>query len=199
MRRDAEEHAAAAQEAFASIMDLMSLFSGGSFPGIKAEPDYRPKAFAHDGVDVSVAETKLDFSELPEAQRGAIRAMYGDSFVGHFAAIGKEMLVAFGDNSREPIGALIDAVRGKGPTMEPSPVVVAALAEARAHKESAIMVMDLASFMRVAISAFGGGQAKAPPSASALRMGIGFADGNCTMRFTIDAALIRDLKGAPPQ
>ncbi|KIG15579.1 hypothetical protein DB30_05453 [Enhygromyxa salina] len=116
---------------------------GVDMMGMKVAIDYRNDVVEHDGVGVDLYTTNIDVTSLPEDQRAMIEATNSASQSVNFATFDKFGAIATTDEDNKSMRTLIDAARGKGQALEPTPGLASALAISTERGESLFSYFDM--------------------------------------------------------
>lgn len=155
----------------------------------------RPTAFRHRRARVG-SMTMAPRKNAPREQLEAAEKVWGGGAVSSFyAVVGSSYLMTMGSGSKQAMRAAIERARTEPAEPAPLPAHLdGAVATARAHKESFLMLMDVASVLAAV-------QNSAPPPSrlEPLAIGVGFADGRLSVRFALPVAQARQLasQGSP--
>jgi hypothetical protein len=148
----------------------------------------RPRAFRHRGVVVASYTTALA-RNAPRDQVEMSKRLWGSTSVVSFQAIaGTSGLMTMGSGGKRAMKAEID--RSLAGDTKPAPIpadFAAAVATARARKESFLILMDLASVL----ASFAG--TAAPSGTDPLAIGVGFAGTRLSLRLAVPVAQARQL------
>jgi hypothetical protein len=127
---------------FSQLVAERSARGGGTTTmGIVQTSQFQPGAYVHDGIAVDVQRTTSDYRSVEGESGAALRRFGVVTQTSHVAAIDSLLAMSIGEEAR--MRALLDAARGKGPTLELGPILAAAVAGSKARKESALMAMDM--------------------------------------------------------
>ena len=173
----------AVDAAFAKLIDALGKARTVDIAGTEATI----KAAApgqHDGVTVRAYDTTYDLAKLDPVKRKAMERMLGGSDVSRAAMAAFDKLAVFAiAGSADPIAAAgvdIDTARGKGAHYAPTKDVERILAASRARKDSAVMLIDFATF--------GALMPQPTKLTGTMVMTTGFADGAAHLRLSMPIA-----------
>jgi hypothetical protein len=184
-------YAVADPKAVAAHMDtIASAFSAGmqtEVAGVVMRTKGGRDKTPIDGVTFRRSTTTFDYSKLSKADAAAKRAVQGDQMEARWAVWDDVVGYVTGGDALTSARRLVAVSRGKAKSAPPPPLVAAMLDEARARRDSLIMIMDVAA---VAAQAAG----KAPSSAGPVAIGIGFADTRAHLTLTLPSASVTAIK-----
>jgi hypothetical protein len=161
--------------------DLMREVSAAGNTGYVHYQRVGTPAFRIGGVEVDEWNMTVDLDAAPEAQRDALAKLYAGGISMMYAPIAETLVVASGKRSRTEIEAVLAAAAAARKQVA-HPELATAIAEARARRESALMLLDLA-----AVS----------PGAGWV-MGLGFEAPASRLRLSITSAQLRALVAGMP-
>jgi hypothetical protein len=152
---------------------------------------------AHDGVQVHGLRSTIDLATVPAAQRSMFEALYGAEGQTVYAGFPKGAVVSSTNpDGLTAVARALDAYAGKAPRLEVSGPLGDLVADARAHHESLVGVVDLAAIMG-AVRSLAAGASPAPPAGPpGLALGVGVTDGSIHLRLTTLAGPLRALVGS---
>lgn len=132
-------------QAASATRKLMEAFTASGKPiemmGVKQTISFTPEAFAHDGVNVMMQQTRTEIT-TPAADPAAQQPTTLDS-TSYFAGVDGFFTMAMGEEASAR--QLIDVVRGKAPRLQAGGALAKAMAATAARKDSVMMFMDLSA------------------------------------------------------
>ena len=141
-----------------------------------------------DGVRFRRQTVTYDYRKLPRAEADRQRALLGDRQETRAAAWDDVMGMVTGRDTLAPARQLVALSRGKAKAPSLPPAMSQLVDDARAHRDSLLMIMDLAAVMAQQ-------QGKPAPAApGVLGFLTGFADGRAHLRVVVPAATIQALR-----
>jgi len=156
--------------------------------GIKSMITPRPNVGTHDGVRLLGYATEIDTSGMPPEQLLAQKRITPGPVHTTMAAwddvLGLSSVGADGAGMR----TLIDAARGKGPRLVLSEPTSRLIEESRGRGESVVMIMDIASIMRLM-----SGQPSEQARSGAV-VAVGFQGGRAHLRLALPAEHLAEIK-----
>src|SRR5262249_14092472 len=135
----------------------------------------------HGGASIDTFAVTIDTSKMPDLQRQMMESMYPGGMKMALAGYGKRLGFAFGKDSVERVGRLVDGA-AKGSL---SPYVQSVIDAAAKRKESSVFVMNMAAFLNPAAGGAAG--------QSGLAMTFGVADKSPRMRMSLPAKHIGEI------
>jgi hypothetical protein len=164
------------------MLTAMKTAKGGGIVVTTGSSTYR-------GMKILTMVAKLAPDATP-FQRTALEP-WGGTLTYAFASEKDGVLFGMGNGALARVKALIDGARGGGAVT--SARLTASLADARAHRESMVVVMDLATVTLGVMAAKAGVAAPPPPTAgdTPVVLGIGNDAGALALRIAVPASQVR--------
>lgn len=148
----------------------------------------REAVATHDGVPIDELVGKLDYTGMPEVQKQAMQAIYGDEMIVVYAGFDKHFVLTMGKTALVEMQRTIDLLR-RGPDAALPPGAKTALDAGIARKATLVMFMNMAA----SLSAVAG---RTIPAASGMNTELSFPDGKAVMRIGMPAAHVREMQSA---